>query len=271
MTKLILAFAATAVIGLHSTSAYSQTDPIQPTPDELALAPLLDLRGGGEATGAAQGTGPTQGGLLNGTLIPSVGNGFKSVSGESSRWAAGIMSSLLINSGPVLANQYPGLTLMIGGIAQQNGGPYGPHKSHQNGLDADVLFVGAKNYDSVLDKDGHVTDRFDYEKNWFYWRLITSQQIRNGKKQGSAVSMILVDPRLKTAICAWAKARESTLDSLDYEVLKTLRPTEGHDDHFHIRLHCSPFYASCLDQGFGAVKKITGCSEFDSGALIAQP
>jgi len=236
-----------------------------PSADELLLAPLLDTRNGGQATGAAQGKDATQGGLINGTLLPETGLGYRAGHGETDRWASGIMASLLISSAPLVAEKYPATLLRIGGIAQEFGGPYRPHTSHQNGLDADIQFVGTTKYQSVLDKDGNVTPLFDVEQNWFYWRLVTMQQLKVDGKVTSAVSMILVDPRIKTYLCAWAKNRQASLDALDYEVLTKLRPTAGHDDHFHLRLRCSPHYASCLGERVPSARP-TGCAEFDPPA-----
>jgi penicillin-insensitive murein endopeptidase len=263
MTKFI--FVLSLVAGVN---AFAQNQPMPfavvdpPSADELMLAPLLDTRNGGQATGAAQGKEATQGGLVNGTLLPQSGLGYVAGRRETDRWATGIMASLIINSAPLVAEKFPATVLKIGGIAQELGGPYSPHTSHQNGLDADIQFVGTTKYQSVLDKDGNVTLLFDVEQNWFYWRLVTMQQLKVDGKVTSAVSMILVDPRIKTYLCAWAKQREATLDPLDYEVLTKLRPTVEHDDHFHLRLRCSPHYANCIGERVSSAKK-TGCAEFD--------
>ncbi|RYZ75882.1 MAG: hypothetical protein EOP05_06650 [Proteobacteria bacterium] len=258
MKKIILALACTVVsMGLvPPVAALAQGEQVvlpfpivdPPTKEELELAPLLDLRNGGISTGAAQGTGPTQGGLINGTLLPQTGDSFRASSSEKSRWGSGMMVSMIMNSAPLLALQYTGVTLRIGGIAQQTGGPYKPHKSHQNGLDADILFVGTDSYDSVLDSTGAVTERFDPEKNWAYWRMITAQKILVKGKPISAISMILVDPRIKTFLEARVVEDSIPMDELDLQVMKLLRPTEGHDTHFHVRLRCSPHYTTCLER-----------------------
>ena len=279
MNKIILALAL--VVGFHASAdpLPTPTPPPTPTPwptqampfpvtdppseDELMLAPLLDLRNGGQATGAAQGTGPTQGGLVNGTLLPESGLGYKAGHRETDRWATGMMASFIVNSAPLVLQKNPTTLLRIGGIAQEFGGPYSPHSSHQSGLDADIQFVGTVKYGTVINKDDTInTTLFDVDQNWSYWRLATMQQIKVGGKVRSAVSMILVDPRIKTWLCAWAKQREATLDPLDYEVLARLRPTVGHDDHFHLRFTCSPHYATCIAE-HDSSKKLTGCSEFD--------
>lgn len=236
---------------------------ITPSAQELSLSPLLDLHNGGQAAGAAQGKGPTLGSLIDGTELPARGTGYVNAGDAKSDWGSGLMISFILNAAASMSAQYPGNLVYVGAIAQPQGGPYAPHQSHQNGLDADILFMGATNYDSVLDKDGNVTSRFETEKNWSIWRLATSQQIVTSVGQTTtAVSMILVDPRLKNFVCAWAKSHEAALEPLDYEVLRRLRPTAGHFDHFHLRFKCSPHYASCLNGG-DSRSTLTGCAEFD--------
>ncbi len=267
MSKFI--FVLALAFGVRSFAAGLQPMPFPivtpPSSEELMLGPLLDLHNGGQSTGAAQGKDATTwGGLIDATLLPQQGVGYVAGRRETDRWASGLMASLLINSAPLVQEKYPTTLLRIGGIAQQTGGPYKPHSSHQNGLDADIQFVGTVKYQSVLDANGVVTPLFDVEQNWFYWRLVTMQQMKVSGKVTSAVSMILVDPRIKTYLCAWAKSREAQLDALDYEVLTKLRPTEGHDDHFHLRLRCSPAYTSCIGERVPSGKRPTGCSEFDA-------
>ncbi|MES2854539.1 MAG: penicillin-insensitive murein endopeptidase [Bdellovibrionota bacterium] len=223
-----------------SSYAYAQL------PDETELAPLLDLKSGGISTGAAQGSGETTGGLIDASLLPGAGEGFTGSRSERSRWGSGMMISMLVNSASVFQQEYPGTVLKVGGISIQHGGTYSPHKSHQNGLDVDISFVGQTKYESVLDAEGNVTAKFDLERNWDYWRLITSQQILVKGKIESAVSMILVDPRIKTHLCEQMKAGVIPQEPLDLEVMKRLRPTVAHDDHFHVRLKCSPYYSQCI-------------------------
>ncbi len=255
----------------HAAFADSPLAPLtfQPTAQEATLSPLLDLYNGGQAVGSAQGhiatpeKPATSGTLMNGSELPEKGVGFENIGERTDDWGSGLMVSFIMNAGPLVAAANPGSVMRVGAIAQQYGGAYAPHTSHQNGLDADVLFMGAKDYSSVLDGQGNVTSKFDVEKNWSVWKIATSQQLAtsNGKPT-TAVSMILVDPRIKTFICSWAKSREATLDALDYEVLRRLRPTAGHDNHFHLRFKCSPHYASCVNGGEGR-STLTGCTEFD--------
>ena len=218
---------------------------------ERQIGPWLDLRTGGVATGPAQSKDDTvQGGLVNGSLLPIKGPGFRRVSAEDHGWGTGHMISLIQNASAYLSTQiWPGMTVVVGGIALQFGGKHAPHKSHQNGLDADILFIGQQNWKSVLDEKGQVSDRFKTEMNWAFWRSLFDQKIVENGKQVSVISMILVAPEIKTFLCDWALKNNIYSDPNDLEMMKRIRPTEGHDDHMHIRIRCSPHHPLCKKEG----------------------
>jgi penicillin-insensitive murein endopeptidase len=230
-------------------------------PSDLAILPTLpiDLQGGGQAVGPAQttqkknpdgSTVPWYGALRNGTLLPAQGEAFVRMNFPETSWGTGMMISLIDQATAYYAKNYsPGMKVYIASIAQQNGGPYGPHKSHQNGLDADILFMGQTRWGSVLDGNNQVTDKFNPQKNWDFWRLLTAQRLLVKGKPTSAVYMILVAPPIKNYLCQWAKDQGLLSDPLNVEVMKRLRATEGHDTHFHMRLNCSPYYPDCHQQG----------------------
>ena len=124
--------------------AFAQTNP-----DDLA--PLVDLRNGGQAVGKAN-----DGSLLGASLLAKEGEGYVRSSSDATSWGAGSMISLLENSSALYMQTYnPSVKIYIGDISLQTGGKYSPHSSHQNGLDVDVLYMGNKRYDSVFDKDGN--------------------------------------------------------------------------------------------------------------------
>lgn len=261
-----LAWAA-AFATTPSSSALAQAG-LNETPEEIdqRLGPWLDLRGGGISIGRPQGVVTTNpdgtttgayGALANAEALPRRGEGFRSVSSEDESAGAGHLVSLLVNSAAYIHELYPDVELHIGDLSRTDGGYfYPPHKSHQNGLDVDLLFVGETRWRSVLDGEV-VSPRFNFEKNWEYWRAIVGQRVRVKGRDESVVSMILVDPIIKTAVCEWA-AREGLDKTLEgEEILRRLRPTAGHDDHFHIRIRCSPYHSQC--EGDFSPPKVTGC------------
>jgi penicillin-insensitive murein endopeptidase len=235
---------------------------------EQRIGPWLDLTGGGQAVGPAQGPVKVKnpdgtltdlyGSLINGTSLPERGDSFRKIEPKSeTSYGAGMMISLIENaSAEFQRSVVPGNVVWVGEIAQKNGGPFG-HKSHQNGLDADIAFIGANDIVTVIDPQGNVMNTFDKEKNWNFWKMLYGQQILDHGKIRSVVSMILIDPRIKVAMCAWAKERNMLADPVNIEVMRRLRPTVNHDDHFHLRLHCSPHYAQCIQDGDPSAG--TGC------------
>lgn len=229
---------------------------------EKRIGPWLDLSGGGIATGPAQGKALTLpdgsvqnliGGLQNGSLMPSRGSSYERIVGEQEGYVTGMMLSLLENAAAEYGKTiWPGWITAYGEIAQKEGGIFPPHKSHQNGLDADIPFLGHHDYDSVLDRNRQVTAQFLPEKNWEFWRLLYRQQILDKGQAVSVVSMILVSPEIKNFLCDWTQKNQMLLDPENVEILRKIRPTEGHDDHFHLRLRCSPHHPLCLKENIGS-------------------
>lgn len=236
--------------------------------DDQRLGPWLDLRGGGIAEGPVHtvesknpdGTVTKVFGKLVGAspLVPDRAS-LRRISSEQHTYGTGHMFSLLKNSSSAYAAAFDAQAFIaVGGIAEREGGFNPPHSSHQNGLDADIAYLGQKGFSSVIDRDGHVVpEKFDAQKNWSYWRMLYGQRILDRGKAKSVVSMILVGPRVKTYLCDWAKQTGLLADSENIEIMKRIRPTEGHDDHFHLRLHCSPYHALCVRENYAP--KDTGC------------
>lgn len=238
-----------------------------PTPIEKILGPWLDLRGGGVAVGPAssiQQKNPDgtvteiSGSLSNGSLLPADGNSFHRFGDISISWGTGLMISLIENASAYYAKNFvPGNVVYVNAIAQEHGGPYGPHKSHENGLDADIFYMGQTKWESVLDANGQVTSKFDPQKNWDFWRLLAQQKILVKGKPLTAVYMIFVAPQIKDFLCTWTANKNMVSDPLNADILRRLRPTVGHDTHFHLRLRCSPYYKDCIQQNEPA--EGTGC------------
>ena len=253
---------------VYSTSTFA-AEPAAPNPPEEVLGPWLDLRSPGFAVGPTQtvqkqnpdGTvAPWYGSLENGRLLPKSGEGFVRANSPDTSWGSGLMISLLENATKYYVDTFQSpVPVYIGSIAQEHGGPYGPHKSHQNGLDADIYFIGQTKYESVLDANGQITAKFNPQKNWDFWKLLVQQQILVKDKPTTVVYMIFIAPVLKDSLCQWAKAQNLLANPLDAEVMRRLRRTAGHDTHFHLRLKCSPYHPDCYQQN--EIQAGPGCDE----------
>jgi penicillin-insensitive murein endopeptidase len=243
---------------------------------QAQVGPLLgDLSSGGRAEGCYSrirsddpGKACEGGRLINGQKIPESGAGFRLVHvNPGVDFATGMMWTLLQKAADVMTNRiFPGAELVIGNVAKQQGGAVAGQASHQNGLDADIFYFGltSPGSESAIDSRGQVNEELSMEKNWAFWQLIQKQEIIQDAKKYTVLNRIFVNSAIKHALCSWASRTHKLDDNLDprelasnKDVLRRIRPTpsppgshvdSGHKKHFHVRLHCSPFYPDCRNQ-----------------------
>jgi penicillin-insensitive murein DD-endopeptidase len=135
--------------------------------------------------------------------------------------------------------------LLIGDLGQARGGPMpNGHRSHQNGLDVDIWFwlpgdgraltIAERETieaPSMLTADGQGLD----ERQWSQ-RQADVLRLAAGF---DTAARIFVNPLIKRALCE---------QSPGAPWLQKLRPWWGHDDHFHVRLHCPTGEGACQNQ-----------------------
>jgi penicillin-insensitive murein endopeptidase len=137
---------------------------------------------------------------------------------------------------------WPGL--LIGDMSQPRGGPMlTGHSSHQVGLDADIwLLPMPKRELSRAEREQTSSlnvvraDRLDVDaKAWTDQHLAV---IRTAAME-PAVQRVFVNPAIKKVMCRTQKGQWW---------MGKIRPTAGHNYHFHVRLHCPPGQAGCVAQ-----------------------
>ncbi|MCQ3828947.1 penicillin-insensitive murein endopeptidase [Microbulbifer elongatus] len=138
--------------------------------------------------------------------------------------------------------------LQIGDMSMARGGPFSSgHKSHQQGLDADIWFSQDKraaerpltawerdNISAIpmADERKHVL----LEENWDP-RIPGILRLAS---EDPRVARIFVHPTIKRKMCNIAGS--------DNEWLRKVRPWWGHNYHFHVRLNCPPGDKHCKPQ-----------------------
>jgi penicillin-insensitive murein DD-endopeptidase len=135
--------------------------------------------------------------------------------------------------------------LLVGDIAQARGGPMlTGHASHQIGLDADIWLtpmpdrrLSRAEREEMSATNVVRADRLDVD--YKVWTPEHLALIRTAAKDGQ-VARIFVNPAIKRAMCREAGS--------DRAWLTKVRPTWGHNYHFHIRAECPPGEAGCSDQ-----------------------
>lgn len=132
--------------------------------------------------------------------------------------------------------------LLIGDLSQPRGGPmaYG-HGSHQTGLDVDIWFrlpeqpLAPDELARPVPVSMVKGTRVD-PAAWSPRQLAVLELAARSPE----VDRIFVNPAIKAEACRAASG--------DRAWLGKLRPWWGHDEHFHVRLACTPGDADCVAQ-----------------------
>ncbi len=137
--------------------------------------------------------------------------------------------------------------LQIGDLSAKNGGKISRHESHQNGLDADLVYYRVNSIEQEVTKpewdeyfvvNGKLSSNFSLKRNWQAFKYL----IKN-----HPVQRIFVDQAVKKEMCKLAKSLGE--QSSEREVLRALREENTvHKTHFHIRLRCPADSPKCVDQ-----------------------
>lgn len=146
---LRLAAVVLASIGLAAPApAVAQVAP----PDQQGLAPETPQPDAPRSIAVGQ---PWHGRLVNGVQLPEAGTDFltwdevlhRSPNRGSRRWGTAALVVLLDRVTREFREAHPGVPpVLISDLSREHGGPFGPrygglgHDSHQNGLDADVMY-----------------------------------------------------------------------------------------------------------------------------------
>src|SRR3989304_980173 len=204
----------------------------------------------------------TSGCIANSLPLPEAGTGYQVIRLSRKRFYGHPNLTQYIKSlGRSVASYLTG-TLLIGDLSQEKGGPLpDEHSSHQNGLDADILFwqnpIAAKRiltwrereniYPLSLLRDNN--KNLDYSK----WNSIHEGMLKLAASS-EKVDRIFVNPLIKRKLC-------TKYEGEDW--LSKIRPWWGHDGHFHVRLSCP--YNSPLCKPQKPVPEGDGCdTDLDS-------
>lgn len=192
----------------------------------------------------------SKGSLINPSQLPNDGVGFLKLFQPRDRaYATQDLVTLIENAASAIALAFPGGERMqMGDFSQREGGQISGHASHQNGLDVDVKFfnhahleqdpMGTNGFDEIfVDEKNQVTPNYDFERNEALVKFVVDSGL---------VRRIFVDGNIKKAFCDRAKASGEYRDDLEW--LRRLRPLEGHQDHFHIRIACPTSSPNCVAQ-----------------------
>ena len=152
----------------------------------------------------------------------------------------------------------PGARLSVGELSARNGGRIPGHASHQNGRDVDLSFYmtdsGGRTFDPFAfarfkgNGEGRPPNqslRFDDARNW----ELVSKLVADGDAR---VQYIFVGAAIRDRLLREGRRRGAPASVLDRATRLLAQPASGHrhDNHFHVRIYCSPANRpACRDQG----------------------
>jgi penicillin-insensitive murein endopeptidase len=204
---------------------------------------------------------PHHGVLTNGEELPARGPGYERYRPRSSHyWGNPRLIATLTTAAAAVAEAYPGgAPLVVGDISGRYGGKIPHHRSHRTGRDADLLFYtttpagapvknpGFLRFDgdllSRLDTRGHFL-RLDAERTWGLVRELLS---------AGNVQWLFVSRKIEALLISYARARGEDPALVWHAETVLLQPGDStaHDDHFHMRLACTPTEAVAGCEGGG--------------------
>ncbi|MBC7385040.1 MAG: penicillin-insensitive murein endopeptidase [Cryobacterium sp.] len=233
--------------------------------------------------------GYVRGKLKNGDVLPASGEGVLKLFRARDRGYGTLdLLSLIKDAAHEIHRDLPATeNVQVGDISARAGGRVGGHGSHQNGLDADIVFF-KKNHramdptvskpnvtgfdESFVDGKGRMTANFDVEANWRFIQLIVST---------GRIDRIFVDEKIKKSFCEFAIAKGMRPEWT--ETLRKLRHWRNHRDHMHVRMSCPAKSDQCLTSApiptgdgcgmlldsdkVGAFVSLGGESQMESAAL----
>lgn len=215
-----------------------------------SLPPDAARRLFGQVTTAARGSAQTvgfysRGCYGGGVQIPATGQTWQMMRLSRNRnWGTPRLAQFL-QKFSAQATQVTGWHgILIGDLSQPRGGPMlTGHASHQLGIEADIWLrpmtdrvYAASEREEISSTNLVRKDRLDIDP-----AVYTGQHLALLKLAASSpeVARVFVNPAIKRALCRDAGA--------DRAWLRKVRPTGGHNYHFHIRLTCGGA-STCREQ-----------------------
>jgi penicillin-insensitive murein DD-endopeptidase len=198
------------------------------------------------ASGPARAIGfYSKGCLAGGTELPADGPNWQVMRPSRNRaWGHPQLISFVQRLAAAgAAAGWPGL--LVGDLAQPRGGPMlTGHASHQLGIEADIWLtpmpdrrLSPAERDEISATNVVAENQDDIDPA--AWRPEHKKLLETAAKS-PGVARVFVNPAIKRALCREAGS--------DRDWLRHIRPAQGHNYHFHVRLGCPAGDQACRDQ-----------------------
>lgn len=209
------------------------------------------LPGAASPEGGSRGK-PSTGWLAHGVRLPDRGPGFEALRTESEgglHYGTDRVVGMVRRSARAMMRDRVAVPLKVGDLSGLRGGQVTRHHSHRNGRDVDLLFFtrdaasgrpvvapGFVRYNRAGDSVGLATPlRFDPERNW---RLVEALL----QDPHAGVIRVFCASWIKTMLLDHARLIGAPGWLIERADLVLAQPGDSapHDDHFHVRVACTP-------------------------------
>ncbi|WP_374029843.1 penicillin-insensitive murein endopeptidase [Bdellovibrio bacteriovorus] len=163
---------------------------------------------------------------------------------RKTHFATNELAYLIVQISQFVKKEIPGYVLSVGDLSRESGGRLGSHKSHQNGLDADIAFLfNNKSF------QGYFASAVAVDKTHGSWMVAEQYELFKQAVQTQLVDRIFIHKTLKKALCAHAikagELQKGQNTGLAHETLRRLIADTDHHNHFHLRVKCSKAQVRC--------------------------
>jgi penicillin-insensitive murein endopeptidase len=210
-------------------------------------------RGSNEGSSICVGT-TARGALRNGWQLPRSGANFRAYSDAG--WVAGrtyvhsAVHAVMLDAYQRLATSSPEQRFIYGETGFAEGGPFKPHRTHQNGLSVDFMVPVRDSSGAVREISTSATDKFGYDLEFdddgklgelrVDFEAIAAHLAElklAAKSRGLRISKVIFEPALRAKL-----ARTKAWPSIKDLPFTTKPVWIRHDEHYHVdfETRCEP-------------------------------
>ncbi len=204
---------------------------------------------------------PHRGVLTDAVGLSRKGPGFRRLRKNDIRWGNPRLIEAIRTAAAEVAQTRPGgRPLIVADLSAKRGGKIPRHRSHRTGRDGDLLFYATTPNGRPITSPGFVRFgpdglaetgdkqfvRFDVDRNWRLVQALVAHP-------PASIQYIFVARWLEKLLVDHAIATGADLETLwrAQRVLRQPGDSAAHDDHFHIRIACTPEEAAQGCEGGG--------------------
>jgi penicillin-insensitive murein endopeptidase len=194
---------------------------------------------------------PHHGVVTNAVALPRRGPGFERLRDDDVKWGHPRLVGAIVRAAGEVARARPGgPPLVVADLGERFGGDTARHRSHESGRDVDILFYVTTPSGRAIENPGFIKfgadglaplpkkktfARLDVDRSWLLVRALL--QATEGD-----VQWIFVSRPVESLLVEHARAIGEPDELVWRAEVVLAQPSDStpHDDHFHVRIACTP-------------------------------